>query len=210
MEVTNQCARVLAGSKKLLVLTGAGISAESGMPTYRGPGGEYSKNPVLPSEMSAEGFAKDRYAVWRRIDAMRSFAAEAEPSLAHRILSKWEQGQRFERFLVATQNIDGLHQKAGSHWVTDLHGNLWQMARPRSVDFADDEQFSEDVELMAYPEMRDEILKRWSEENQQEIWEDRTVPFSKIPPYADPETRPNIVLYDEGYGRAGAFHWRTR
>ena len=53
---------------------------------------------------------------------------------------------------------------------------------------------------MSYPEMRDEILQRWSEENQQQIWEDRTVPFLTIPPSNDSDVRPNILLYDEPYG----------
>ena len=48
--------------------------------------------------------------------------------------------------------------------------------------------------------MRDEILRRWSEENQQEIWEDRTVHFPHIPPFDDPSIRPNILLFDEPYG----------
>ena len=200
MEDSNHCAAILSKAKKLLVLTGAGISAESGMPTYRGPNGDYTSNPSLAAVMSAEGFAKDPDTVWNRIEEMRIQAANAEPNAAHRILAKWEREERFFGFLVATQNIDGLHQKAGSERVTELHGSLWQMARPRTIDFADDAQFSEDVEFMAHPEMREEILRRWSEENQQEVWTDRTVPFPRIPPFSDPGTRPNVLFYDEAYG----------
>jgi NAD-dependent deacetylase len=150
MDEIAQCTSVLRNARRLLVLTGAGISAESGMPTYRGPEGVYSKLPGLPAVMSAEGLANDPEAVWKRVDAMRIRAADAVPNSAHRILAKWEREERFGGFLIATQNIDGLHQKAGSDQVTELHGSLWQMARPRTVDFADDEQFSEDVEFMAY------------------------------------------------------------
>jgi len=196
----NRCAAILRQTERLLVLTGAGISAESGIPTYRGPGGEYSKNPTLPGTMSAEGFAIDPNAVWRRVDEMRIQAAGVNPNNAHQILAKWERTERFRGFLIATQNIDGLHQRAESEMVTELHGSLWQMARPRTVEFADDAQFSEDVEFMAYPDMRAEILKRWSEENQQRIWTDRTVPFDCIPPHDDEEIRPNILLYGELYG----------
>ncbi len=194
------CSAILARAQRLLVLTGAGISAESGMPTYRGPGGEYSANPALPLTLSADVFSKNRDEVWKRIDEMRAKASTAEPNQAHRILAKWERENRFAGFLIATQNIDGLHQKAGSARVSQLHGSLWQMARPREIAFADDPQFSEDVELMSYPEMRDEILQRWSEENQQQVWEDKTVPFLTIPPFQDSDVRPNILLYDEPYG----------
>lgn len=195
-----ECSDILTRAERLLVITGAGISAESGIPTYRGPGGLYSGTSEAPAAMSAEGFHRDREMVWRHIDEMRAVAAAAQPNTAHQILAKWEREDRFSGFLIATQNIDGLHQKAGSDRVTELHGSLWQMAQPRLVDFTEDEQFSEDVEFMAYPEMRDEILRRWSEENRQQIWEDRTVPFARIPPHSDPDIRPNILLYDEDYG----------
>ena len=194
------CAAILAGAERVLVITGAGISAESGMPTYRGPEGEYTKNPELHVALSADGWAKDRSAVWMRVEEMRVKAVNCQPNAAHRILAKWEQEKRFPEFLIATQNIDGLHQKAGSERVTELHGSLWQLARPKTVSYAEDEQFSEDLHLMTYPDMRDEILQRWSEENEQEIWQDLVAPFPHIPPFDDPEIRPNILLYDEPYG----------
>lgn len=200
MEETNHCAAILNATKRMLVLTGAGISAESGMPTYRGLKGSYTDNSDLALVMSAEFFRKDRNALWRRIEEMRIQAHASEPNAAHRILAKWEREERFQGFMVATQNIDGLHQKAGSVRLSALHGSLWQMARPREKDFSEDPQFSKDLKLMAYPEMRDEILQRWSEENQRLIWEDWTVPFLMIPPDSDPEVRPNIQLYDESYG----------
>lgn len=200
MEEIARCAEILKKSQRLLVLTGAGISAESGMGTYRGPDGEYSKNPNLPIALSADVFTKDRYAVWKRIDDMRVKASAADPNEAHRILAKWEGEGRFEQFLIATQNIDGLHQKAGSRQVSQLHGSVWEFARPREVDFAQDPQFAEDMVLMQYPEIRDEILQYWSEENGQKIWEEKTVPFTEIPPENDPDVRPNVLLYDESYG----------
>lgn len=76
------CVAALAAADRLLVVTGAGISAESGMPTYRGPGGEYSENPGIPMALSAGEFAKDRHAVWKRIDEMRIKAAAADPNEA--------------------------------------------------------------------------------------------------------------------------------
>jgi NAD-dependent SIR2 family protein deacetylase len=200
MEECARAAGTLRNCRRLLVLTGAGISAESGMQTYRGASGTYTSNPNLRSLMSAEGFASDPEKVWQQIANMRLQAAESQPNEAHRILAKWEREQRFADFLIATQNIDGLHQKAGSERVSELHGSLWQLACPRAIDFTEDAQFSEDVEFMAYPEMRSGILQRWSEENQQRIWKDRSVPFPQIPPSDVSGVRPNVLLFDEPYG----------
>jgi|GEM_PF-741998 NAD-dependent SIR2 family protein deacetylase len=200
MDEFTRCATALGQARRLLVLTGAGVSAESGMPTYRGPGGIYAANSSITAELSAEGLENDPDRVWEHIDAMRIQAKAAEPNSVHRTLAQWEQSGRFERFLIATQNIDGLHQRAGSQRVTELHGSLWQIARPRTVDFTEDEQFSQDTQDMEEPDERENVLRRWSEENQQQIWENRTVPFSSIPPYRDPEVRPNVVLFNEGYG----------
>ena len=199
-DTLSRSVKMLENARRVLVFTGAGISAESGMPTCRGPDGLYSTNPDGPVGMSAESLVNDPVTVWKHVDEMRVRAAAAEPNAAHRILAKWEQEARFPGFLIATQNIDGLHQKAGSERVTELHGSLWQMARPRAVAFTDDEEFSSDVEQMAYPELRDDILRRWSEANERQIWMHRTVPFERMPPYDDDETRPNIVLYGESYG----------
>lgn len=184
----------------LLVLTGAGISVESGIPSYRGPDVSEEQTETYMRTMSRGSLISDPSAVWRRIDEMRGLVHAAEPNDAHHILARWEQEERFDSMLVATQNIDGLHQRAGSQRVSELHGSLWQLARPRAVPFAEDPQFSEDVELMGVPELRDEILQRWAEQNEHEVWEDRRVPFASIPPSEDPSVRPNVVLFDEPYG----------
>lgn len=199
-EITTQCSGLLGNAKRLLVITGAGISAESGMPTYRGPGGLFEKNPETASLLSAEGLIRDPITLWKHIDDLRILAANAEPSPAHRILSKWEQEHRFDRFLIATQNIDGLHQKAGSENVTELHGSIWQIACPRTVDYTEDNQFSDDVQGWVSEENREEILMRWSRDNNQTVWENRDVPFGSIPPSRDPEVRPNVLFFNEGYG----------
>lgn len=199
-EIGKRFAATLARARGVLVITGAGISVESGMPTYRGPGGLYEEDEEIPDLLSAEGLARHPERLWRHLDEMRVKAAAAEPNAAHRILAQWEREKRFERFLIATQNVDGLHQRAGSDRVAELHGSLWQMARPRAVEYADDEAFSQDAQDMMGAKNRDSILRRWSEENHQIIWEDRTVPFTSIPPYDDPEIRPNIVFFNESYG----------
>lgn len=195
-----RCASVLKRAESLLVITGAGISAESGLSTYRGPGGDFEKNPELMNVLSEKGLADNPCSVWRYLDDFRVKVAQAMPDAAHRILARWEQEQRFERFLIATQNIDGLHQKAGSVMVTELHGSVWEMACPKDDDYSDDPQFSRDARFIMSSTNREEILKRWSRENNHTVWENRDVPFRSIPPYNDPQIRPNVIFFDEGYG----------
>lgn len=195
-----QAAGILRNAQALLVLTGAGISAESGLPTYRGPGGVYEEFPDLPSVLTAEGLLRQRLRVWQYIDAFRVLAAKAKPNAAHRALARWEQEKRFRRFLTATQSIDGLHQAAGSTRVTQLHGSVWQMARPRETEYTEDRNFSRDVRDFLSDNGREAILRRWSEANEQVIWEDREVPFRSVPPCGDESVRPNVLFFDESYG----------
>ena len=195
-----KCVALLRESQGLLVITGAGISVESGMPTYRGPNGLYTQNPEIPAVLSAEGLANEPYKLWAHLDTLRNRAADAQPNPAHQILAQWEREDRFHRFLIATQNIDGLHQKAGSERVTELHGSLWQLARPRTVDYTEDAQFSDDAQDFMSSRNRESILHRWSQENNQTVWENRDVPFESIPPSRDPEVRPNVLFFNESYG----------
>lgn len=194
------CASILKKTERLLVITGAGISVESGLPTYRGPGGLYENNPEIPDLLSEETLTENPYRIWKYLDSFRAAAQRAKPNIAHRILAQWESRNRFARFLIATQNIDGLHQTGGNTLVSELHGSAWQMACPRSVDYGEDEGFSGEVLDYAQSRNRDEILKRWSHENNQTIWEDHTGPFLAIPPYDDEDVRPNVLLFGEGYG----------
>ena len=193
--------RLLADAKALLVITGAGISAESGLPTFRGANGIFNQSPDLPVLLSAEGLARHRNEVWDFINRFRMQVAAARPNEAHRVLARWEQERRFERFLIATQNIDGLHQAAGNERVSELHGSAWQIACPREQDDATDEGFAREFQsIMAKTPDREVVLRRWSEANGREIWEDREVPFRSIPPYRDPDYRPNVLFFDEEYG----------
>lgn len=197
----DEAVKVLADADNLLVITGAGISAESGLPTFRGDNGLYKNWPDLTTVLSSEGLARNPIAVWNFINTFRIQAASALPNQAHRIFAEWERAQRFRRFLVATQNIDGLHQAAGSFRVSELHGSAWQIACPRELDYVNDEVFAREFQkIMAEEPDREPILRRWSEQNQREIWEDRDVPFRTIPPYREPHTRPNVLLFDEEYG----------
>jgi NAD-dependent protein deacetylase/lipoamidase len=124
---------------RLLVLTGAGISAESGLGTFRGAGGLWEDEPV-EAVASPEGFARDPGRVWRFYAARRAAAADARPNRAHLALAACEE-RLGDRFLLTTQNVDGLHARAGSRRVHELHGSLWRTRcadcdRPPFVDHA--------------------------------------------------------------------------
>lgn len=120
-----------------LVLTGAGISAESGIPTFRGAGGLWENHPV-EEVASPEGFAKNPALVWRFYSQRRERAREVAPNPGHRALVDLE-ARLGDRFLLVTQNVDGLHRKAGSTRMIELHGNLFtsrctRCARPPFPD----------------------------------------------------------------------------
>lgn len=115
---------ILAGARSLLVLTGAGVSAESGVPTFRGADGLWN-NEELMRLATPEGFARDPRRVWEWYDARRRHIAICAPNPAHHAIAAME--QRFPRFLLATQNVDGLHQIAGSRRMIELHGSLWRV-----------------------------------------------------------------------------------
>jgi len=111
----------LRDAKSVFVLTGSGISAESGLPTFRGIGGLWRTHRV--SELaSPEGFARDPVLVWTWYNERRAAHGSAQPSVAHRALAQIE--PLFDDFTLATQNVDSLHLRAGSRNVLELHGNL--------------------------------------------------------------------------------------
>ena len=109
---------------RILVMTGAGISAESGLATFRGAGGLWNGQPV-ERVATPEGFAAEPALVWRFYSQRREQAAAAAPNRAHRALAALED-RMGDRLLLATQNVDGLHQRAGSRRVVEMHGSLWR------------------------------------------------------------------------------------
>lgn len=104
------------------MLTGAGISAESGVPTFRDAGGLWEGHRV-EDVATPEAFARDPLTVQRFYDARRRAAALAEPNPAHTALARLE-GALGDDLLVVTQNIDDLHERAGSSRVVHMHGRL--------------------------------------------------------------------------------------
>lgn len=149
------------------VLTGAGISAASGIPTFRGDDGLWEEHD--PSDLaSAEGLHRDPEIVWRWYDERRQMIYESEPNAGHKALANWE--KYFDRFSLVTQNVDGLHEEAGSERTIKLHGDIW------SVSCWDN--------CTGSP-------RRWT---------NRKVPLKKIPPRCDScggLLRPEVVWFGE-------------
>jgi NAD-dependent deacetylase len=114
----------LARAKRAAALTGAGISAESGVPTFRGPEGLW-KN-FRPEDLATpEAFARDPQLVWEWYVWRRDRIAPCAPNPAHHALITLE--QRIPDFTLITQNVDGLHRRAGSRNILHLHGTIWEV-----------------------------------------------------------------------------------
>lgn len=123
MQISFELKQNFTDAKNVCVLTGAGISAESGVPTFRG-GGESAVWKGMPFEQisSARMVKEDLDAVWEWFDYRRGLYKECLPNPTHIALVEWQ--DRFEDFTLVTQNVDGLHERAGSENVIELHGNI--------------------------------------------------------------------------------------
>jgi NAD-dependent deacetylase len=123
--ISAELRRRFNSAARVLVLTGAGVSAESGVPTFRG-GGNTAVWKGMPFDVisSAGMVERDLPAVWEWFDYRRDLLKAVKPNAAHVTIAGWQ--HRFPDLTLVTQNIDGLHQKAGSHDVIELHGNIWR------------------------------------------------------------------------------------
>jgi NAD-dependent deacetylase len=129
--------RRLREARRVVVLTGAGISAESGVPTFRGPGGLWRQ--YRPEDLATpEAFARDPHLVWEWYAWRREIIAPLQPNAAHRALVALE--KRTPEFLLATQNVDGLHAAAGSQRIVELHGTIWRLRCTSCAHSRDDRQ----------------------------------------------------------------------
>jgi NAD-dependent deacetylase len=114
----------LAKATRVAVLTGAGISAESGVPTFRGDGGLW-KDYKAEDLATPEAFLKDPRLVWEWYNWRRELIAKVLPNAAHKALVQLE--IRHREYTLITQNVDGLHDRAGSGRMLKLHGDIWRM-----------------------------------------------------------------------------------
>ncbi len=166
-EAVRELARRLAGASSVSVLTGAGVSAASGIATFRGEDGTWSR--FRPEDLATpEAFARDPSFVWGWYEDRRRQVAAARPNAAHEVLARWS--RRFPHFRLLTQNVDELHERAGTGGVVRLHGSLW--------------------ELQCWEACPQSPLR----------WRDETVPLTELPPscpWCRGLVRPGVVWFGE-------------
>lgn len=117
----------LRHARSALFITGAGISADSGLPTYRGVGGLYDSDITSEGLSIEEALSGDVFAVrpditWKYLIEIEENCRGARPNMAHRAIASLE--RQLDRVMVFTQNVDGLHRQAGSGEIVEIHGNL--------------------------------------------------------------------------------------
>ena len=122
--------RLLAKAQSILFITGAGISADSGLPTYRGVGGLYNDEETedgIPIEEALSGFvfSLNPEITWKYLAKIEAHCRGALPNTAHRAIARLQ--DRIPKVVVLTQNVDGLHHQAGSRDVVEIHGSLKQL-----------------------------------------------------------------------------------
>jgi NAD-dependent deacetylase len=139
--------RRLAGARSLAVLTGAGISADSGIPTFRGDDGLW-RNYRAEDLATPEAFERDPRLVWEWYNWRRELIASTRPNPAHEAVAELE--RRYPRFRLITQNVDGLHRAAGSRQVSEIHGNIWMVRCTSCGDVSE----NRDVPLAILPTCR--------------------------------------------------------
>jgi NAD-dependent deacetylase len=157
----------LSRATRVTVITGAGVSAASGVPTFRGDDGLWS-NFRVEELATPEAFARDPELVWKWYAWRRELVAACRPNRAHEVLAAWS--RRFPQFTLITQNVDGLHERAGTRNVVRFHGTLWELACSKRC-------------------ARSPV--RWREE---------TVPLPEVPPrcpHCHALARPGVVWFGE-------------
>lgn len=134
LAAVDAAARILRRARSVLFVTGAGISADSGLPTYRGVGGLYESDATeegLPIEvlLSGDTFRRRPATTWKYLGAIERACRGARPNRAHEAIAALEAA--LPRVVVLTQNIDGLHRAAGSRDVIEIHGDVHRLACTR-------------------------------------------------------------------------------
>ena len=153
---------------RITVITGAGVSAASGVPTFRGAAGLWRN--FTPEQLATpDAFRRDPKLVWEWYNWRREGIARCVPNAAHRVLAAWS--RRYPQFKLITQNVDGLHEKAGTVHVIRFHGSIWEVLCWQNCP--------------ASP-------ARW--------W-DESIPLASLPPrcpYCQGLLRPGVVWFGEG------------
>jgi len=121
---SDEMVRAFAKAKRVFVFTGAGASKESGLPTFRETDGEWKKyDPMTFATM--DGFTREPVTVWNMYRMRQKQIAQAQPNPGHITIARME--EYYPEFLLATQNVDDLHERAGNRKMVKIHGDAWQM-----------------------------------------------------------------------------------
>jgi NAD-dependent deacetylase len=123
---TEQARQAIHKASRVAILTGAGVSAESGIPTFRSNGG-FWQGRRAEDLATPEGFHRDPAGVWEWYDWRRSQIAETKPNAGHVALADFERQREPGTVTLITQNVDGLHERPGSQKILRLHGSIWEV-----------------------------------------------------------------------------------
>lgn len=184
-ELITQCRRALSAGAHVTVMTGAGVSAESGIPTFRGKEGYWTVGSTVyqPEEMATCRMFRQRPAdVWRWYCYRRALCSAAKPNRAHFALAEMEKMLK-DRFTLITQNVDGLHLRAGNtpSRTFQIHGNIHMM---RCADACSDALYPFPDSFPLTP-----ARKEWSDED---------IAILRCPACGG-WARPHILWFDECY-----------
>jgi NAD-dependent deacetylase len=164
----SRLAKHIQPTSRLSLLTGAGISAASGVPTFRGKEGLWKS--YSPQELATpQAFQENPKLVWEWYDWRRGLISKCDPNRAHQVLALWS--KRYSGFTLITQNVDGLHERAGTENVIRFHGSIWEVCCWNRCPSSPPR------------------------------WIDDTVPLEHIPPscpYCGGLIRPAVVWFGEG------------
>lgn len=191
-EVLDVLAGVWEGRRLIVFLTGAGVSAESGIPTFRGEEGYWTAGSVeyLPSELATfESFQRDPRMLWSWYLYRLGVCRAAQPNAAHRALAELEETIG-DRFLLVTQNVDGLHLRAGntSERTFQIHGNIEFMRCATGCS----------TRLWPLPAGVGPVAK-------DTLVDEHTFELLRCPDCGEP-TRPHVLWFDETYDEEH-YHW---
>ncbi len=167
MDDLQEIVTLLKGSPRITVLTGAGVSVASGVPTFRDAGGLWEG--VRPEEVATpQAFARNPRFVWEWYQVRREKSLQVQPNRAHEVLAAWS--HRYADFTLITQNVDGLHERAGTRNTVRFHGSL--------------------MDVGCWEECPQSPYR----------WRDDTIPFPELPPpcpYCGGILRPGVVWFGE-------------
>jgi NAD-dependent deacetylase len=166
VDALRDIANRIRAARRITAMTGAGVSAASGVPTFRGADGLWRTYRAEDLATPA-AFRRDPHLVWEWYDWRRSLIAGCRPNGAHEVLARWS---RRAGFTLITQNVDGLHERAGAQHVVRFHGSIWELACARACG------------------------------RSPAAWEDRTTPLGELPPRCPScggVARPNVVWFGE-------------